>query len=135
MNKATPGATECPELSKSAAQLRKDRSVEWELLYKREAKALEGDMVAMRKKGRAKLTSDAFGRARQAMATRRSAAYLAAAEAANAAEDAAELAAQKAAEMAVELDDSDNGSTSDVRSPTASPAKKKTRSARGRGRQ
>ena len=54
---------------------------------------------------------------------------------ANAAEDAAELAAQKAAEMAVELDDSDNGSTSDVRSPTASPAKKKTRSARGRGRQ
>ena len=81
MNKATPGVTECPELSKSAAQLRKDRSVEWELLYKREAKALEGDMVAMRKKGRAKLTSDAFGRARQAMATRRSAAYLAAAEA------------------------------------------------------
>ena len=55
--------------------------MEWDKLFKREAAALEGEMREKRKKGKAKLTLDAFGRVRELLKARRQASYLAKAQA------------------------------------------------------
>mmetsp|Transcript_32484 Transcript_32484/g.85275 ORF Transcript_32484/g.85275 Transcript_32484/m.85275 type:complete len:1051 (-) Transcript_32484:158-3310(-) len=124
----------CIEIGKTAAQYRKDRRSSWELLYKREAKALEGEMRLKRESGRAKMTADPYGRARQQMAARKSAAYLAtAAAAAVAAEKAAEALerAQEAANLGQDASDEDVASPNS--SPTSSPRKKKPKRGGQRG--
>ena len=72
---------QCPEIGRTATAFRQRRSKEWELLFKRESKALEGQMREKRKKGRAQLTKDAFGRVRGLLKARQEASYLAAAQA------------------------------------------------------
>ena len=51
------------------------RNKQWELLYKREAKALEGTIREKRSKGTHQVTSDPFGHMRQKLMDARQAAY------------------------------------------------------------
>ena len=101
----------CVEIKKSAAQFRKDRDIAWELLFKREAAALEGEMKRKREAGKAKLTSDTFGRARDRAALRASATYLAAAEAAEAAAQALACAEAEIAPVGGASDEDEAGGT------------------------
>ena len=86
----------CVEIGKSAAQFAKDRKRGWDDLYTSEAKALEAEMRSKREKGRAKQTKDPYARGRNLEQARKSAAYLAAAEAAAKAEAAAAKALKDA---------------------------------------
>ena len=100
--------TACAEIDKSAGKFASDRKVEWEKLYKREAKALEGELRTKRAKGRAKETQDPYARARKVRQARRAAAYLAAAEAAKKAKDKAAQALKQAKEGAgIDANESD----------------------------
>ena len=102
--------TACVEISKSVGQFRKDRIKAWSDLYKCEAVALEAEMRAKRSKGRPKLTMDPYARGCKLRHARKSAAYLAAAEAS----ETAALAAAKAFENAhVELGIDDDSSDAD----------------------
>ena len=93
-------------------------------MYKREAKALEGVMRAKRKAGRAKLSSDPYGRVRQQIKQRSSAAYLAAAEAAAAAERTSQ---QARAELGSDQDESDSDGGLSVEPQKKPPARKRKR--------
>ena len=93
-------------------------------MYKREAKALEGEMCAKRKAGRAKLTTDWFGKARNQIAQRKSTAYMAAAEAAAKAEAAAEKAR---ARLWSNREESDSDAELSVEPQEKPPAKKRQR--------
>ena len=92
-------------------------------------------MKALRAKphARARLTKDAFGRVRQQMVVRKSAAYMAQATAAEKAIAAAtaELDAARGVELP-DADASDVDPSSPEVSPTASPKKKKVRRAHGK---
>lgn len=114
----------CDELGGiSVADFRKRRNLQWDLLFKREAKALEAVMVAKREKGRAKRPTDPFGRVRATMKARLQASYLEAAEKLVQAEAAVEAAERAAAE--------EQGDASD---DEAEPQPKKRRNGAARGK-
>lgn len=98
-------APTCPEIGRTATDFRKRRNREWELLFKREAKAQEGEMRSKRQKGRAQLTQDAYGRVRGLLRARKEASYLAKAQAVVDAEAALEAALEAAAEKGDGSDD------------------------------
>ena len=112
----------CQEIGRGATAFRKRRNSEWELLYKREAKALDGQMRAKRKKGRAKMITDPFGHVREVKRARREASYLAKAQAL--ADAQAAMAAAEAAFAA----ETGSGDDSDVEEDA--PARKKPRPAK-----
>ena len=93
---------ECPEIGRDATAFRVRRNTEWELLFKREAKALEGEMRTKRKQGRTQLITNPYGHVRGLMKQRREASYVANADALAAAE--AKVAEAKALMAAAERD-------------------------------
>lgn len=113
----------------TTAQFYKARLASWAALRKQESVLLGAEMKALRAmpNARARLTKDAFGRERQRMVVRKSAAYL---EQSNAADKAiAAAAAELEAAREVHLPAADASDVESEASPTASPKKKKARKA------
>ena len=135
MMKANSEVELCSEIGMTPAAFYTARLASWVSLSIAESRMLEEEMKALRAKphARARLTKDAFGRVRQQMVVRKSAAYMAQATAAEKAIAAAtaELDAARGVELP-DADASDVDPSSPEVSPTASPKKKKVRRAHGK---